>query len=316
VRLFQELIDAVKRRVRRRIVRRRYGTDRPAMIQLPGSARRLYINPQDARAHQMLVVAPLLGRIPRNQPFWKSACAALTPTLALDIGMNFGECLFAGDYASHTELHGFEANPRLQPFVRRSLREHPARERMHLHFGIVDRKPATAGRFFIHRDWSGSSTALRGLVADEPEQYDPVEVPVLSVDSALMGRRSTRPGGTLVFKIDVEGFEFQVLKGMERTLAAPACAVGLIEFDREILDRSRDSARGFWKFLRDRFQIYAFSNGDRAQLVEKWSDLQSFTGQRGFRHDLLLVSGDDERLGAFLNEWTTAPATVSRRRAA
>ena len=134
---FQGTLKAMKRRLSTFVVRRHYGVSRPDIVRLPGCKARLHIDPSDPRAYKILVVAPLFGRVSRNQPYWKQACSRLAPSLALDVGMNFGECLFSADYARHTELHGFEANPRLKPFVTRSLAEHSARRQMHLHFAVV-----------------------------------------------------------------------------------------------------------------------------------------------------------------------------------
>lgn len=317
MKLIRKFVKAIKHRLSSFAVRKHYGVARPTAVQLPGSRTRIHIDPQDPRAYKILVVAPLFGRLARNQPFWNDACSRLAPSLALDLGLNFGECLFSGDYARHTEIHGFEANPRLEPFVRRSRMEHPAREQMHLHFGLVSSQPGPDAKFYIDRRWSGGSTAIAGLKRDEEARYEAIRVPVISVDSVTALRKASRPGGSLVFKIDVEGYEFNVLKGMEQTLASPQWAVGLIEFDTLLLQKAGESLEKYWNFLSEKFDVYAFVRSAKAVPVASWEELQGLFRKPEFHTDLLLVRGvGDERLDAFLNDWTTGHRVNRLQRAA
>jgi FkbM family methyltransferase len=259
------------------------------------------------------VLAPLFGRLPRNLPFWCAGCAQLAPGLALDIGLNFGECLFSGDYSPGTELHGFEANPRLRPYVQRSVREHPARRQMTLHFALVTTAPGPDAEFFIDRRWSGGSTAVAGLHAEEADRYEAIRVPVTSIDARLAKSHSNRPGRTLFFKIDVEGYEYQVLQGMQRTLESPPWAIGLVEFDTQLLQRAGTSLPEYWRFLQSRFQVYAFVRGGAARPVAAWSDLTQLFRRSEFHTDLLLVRGDvDESVERFLGSWCTTPPVRER----
>lgn len=317
MKLIRKLRNAVKDRFQRFVVRRHYGTDHPDVIQLPGSRTRIHIDPRDGRAWKILAMAPLFGRIARNQPFWRDACLRLAPSLALDIGLNFGECLFSAEYHRHTELHGFEANPRLRPFVKRSLVEHPGRDQMHIHFGLVAEQPGPDASFYVDRRWSGGSTAISGLKPEERERYDVVKVPVTSVDTVLAPRSASRPGGSLVFKIDVEGYEFRVLQGMQKTLDAPQWSVGLVEFDTALLTKAGESLESYWAFLQERFAVFAFARSARATRVRDWSELAALFRKPEFHTDLLLVAGDGtERLDAFLRDWTTTTAAAGRRQAA
>src|SRR5436190_3196432 len=212
--IFRRLRNTIRRRIQLSAVKRRYGVERPSVVKLPGSNHPIHIDPQDPRAWKILAWAPLLGRLARNQTFWRQACGQLNPGLGLDIGLNFGECLFAADYGPRTELHAYEANPALKPYVSQSQAEHPARSQMKLHFGLVSDRPGPPQTFYIDQRWSGGSSAIAGLHPEEASRYQAVDVPVISVDSTLAQSPAARPGGTLVFKIDVEGYEFRVLEGM------------------------------------------------------------------------------------------------------
>ncbi len=295
---------ALKGRYQRYRVRRHYGVACPSVVQLPGSTGRIHIDPDDPRAWKILAMAPLFGRLARNQTYWQQACSRLSPTLALDIGLNFGECLFSATYSPTTELHAFEANPQLQPYVTKSRAEHPAREQMHLHFGLVSDRPGPDAEFYVDRRWSGTSTAIAGLRPDDAERFQVVHVPVLSVDSTLANSSSMTPGGTLIFKIDVEGYESRVLRGMQQTLAAPRWAVGLIEFDTQLLKKAGESLDEYVDDLTRQFQVYAFVDRQGARPVRNRAELQRLFRKPEFHTDLLLIAGDaDERVSAFVSGW-------------
>ncbi|QDT52338.1 hypothetical protein Pan44_03470 [Caulifigura coniformis] len=315
--ILRSLRNAIRGRTQRFVVRRRYGVDHPSVVTLPGSPHPIHIDPADSRAWKILVMAPLFGRLARNQTFWRQGCSRLTPSLALDIGLNFGECLFAADYDIRTELHAYEANPRLREYVTRSLAAHPARNQMRLHFGLVSDRPGPAATFYIDQRWSGGSSAIAGLKPEERDRYQPVQVPVLSVDSTLANSAANRPGGTLVFKIDVEGYEFRVLEGMQTTLSAPRWSLGLIEFDTALLKKAGESLEGYFAFLQERFEVYAFVRDCRAIRARTWNELRALFRKPEFHTDLLLASGEaDEALVGFLNEWTTDNRARQIRRAA
>lgn len=291
--------------------------DRPSVVTLPGSRNPIHIDPQDPRAWKILVMAPLFGRLARNQTFWRQACSQLNPGLALDIGLNFGECLFAADYGPRTELHAYEANPALKPFVSKSLAEHPARGQMRVHFGLVSAQPGPTQTFYVDQRWSGGSSAIAGLHPEEASRYQAVEVPVISVDSTLGHSPAARPGGTLMFKIDVEGYEFRVLEGMQKTLMAPRWSIGLVEFDTALLKKAGESLEAYFAFLTARFEIYAFVKETKATPAGSWDELRGLFRKPEFHTDLLLTSGEtDDAVAAFLREWTTRGAIRRVRRAA
>jgi FkbM family methyltransferase len=72
-----------------------------------------------------------------------------------------------------------------------------------------------------------------------------VDVDVLSLDDALAGRTPT------AIKIDVEGFEAQVVSGAKRTLAHPALKALVIEMWGEHLSRYNDTPEQILTILRD-----------------------------------------------------------------
>jgi FkbM family methyltransferase len=307
--LFAQATRSFKLWRQRRLVTRHFGTAYPESVQLPDSQNTLFLDPHDPRAYKILLASPLRGQVRRNQPFWRQGCTSLTPDMALDIGLNFGECLFAPTYAAKTEIHGFDANPRLQPFVERSRCSHPDGARMQVHFGLVADKPGPSATFYIDREWSGGSSAVPGLHASEKGRMEAITVPVSSVD-AILGPRPAR-FGSLLFKIDVEGYEFRVLQGMQDILAACTWSVGLLEFDPHLLQHAGEDLAAYWNFLASRFQIFAFHQGTRARPVSgDWKVVQSEMALNGTHMDLIVVGGTPTpEVSQFLREWTTDSAS-------
>ena len=74
---------------------------------------------------------------------------------------------------------------------------------------------------------------------------DTIDVPVIPVDDILLEEH-----GVDYFRMDLEGFEFDVIRGMKRTLTGPRRpAGGFIEVHSEILNRNGTSARHFLEHL-------------------------------------------------------------------
>ena len=105
---------------------RQYGTLRPERVHLPQSRHAVYIDTGDRRAIKRILLDAVRGRYPVNRRFWVDFVGTLEPEIALDVGANYGECVFAADYTDATRVFAFEANPALQPHLQRSREEHPS----------------------------------------------------------------------------------------------------------------------------------------------------------------------------------------------
>ena len=139
----------------------KWGTAWPRKVQPAGCEIPITIDPHDRRARKRLIFDTLKRKLPRNRVFWNQACTQLRPDVALDVGANYGECLFTPNYDAGTRVFGFEANPDLIPFLEDSRSSHPAKERMSLHCGLVGNEHGGDGAFHIDTDWSGMSGARR-----------------------------------------------------------------------------------------------------------------------------------------------------------
>lgn len=296
---------------RRRLVHRHFGTTYPDSVQLTNSPHRIYLDPHDPRAYKILLAGPLKGKIPRNQPFWNQGCTRLAPSLVLDVGVNFGECLFAPVYAATTEIHGFDANPALTPYHEKSRALHPDGQRMQIHFGLLAEKPGPPATFYVDRQWSGNSTAVAGNRKDDADRYEQLSVPVTSVDTVL-GERP-RQFGSVFFKIDVEGYEYRVLQGMQQVLANSTWSVGLLEFEPHLHRVAGDNLSDYWNFLTSRFQVYAFDpgaksdKGVKAKLITgDWEQVKDRMDRPKLHTDLIVVGGNvpaavDEFLSSYID---------------
>jgi hypothetical protein len=129
---YKRLEKAVKTACLTPLTLARYGTAKPRKARLHGSPHWIHIDPDDPCAIKKVVHEPLRGKVSDNLVFWRDFNRHLAPGLIVDVGMNYGECLFGTDYGRESRLYGFEANPRQMPPLENSRRDHTAGDRMTL----------------------------------------------------------------------------------------------------------------------------------------------------------------------------------------
>ncbi|GAA5481733.1 FkbM family methyltransferase [Haloferula sargassicola] len=267
----------------------RYGTLKPTRARLHGSPHWIYIDAGDPCAIKKVVEEPLRGKVSDNLAFWRDFIAHLKPTLIVDVGLNYGECLFGADYPEDTRMFGFEANPRLIPHLEKSRDGHPAGERMTITHCLVSDAPADGVPFLVNPDWSGSSSAVKEL-NDRPEALE-FRLPARPVDSVVPPEQAD--GATLLFKMDIEGYESRALKGFVGTFSKAARAVGFIEFDGQYIRWAGEDPDDYLNWLQQHFRTYRVVSAKHKKLAEVtcFADVPKLHGDPNRVHtDLVLVS--------------------------
>ncbi len=240
----------------------RYGSIRPRRAKLHGSDNWIYIDPDDPCAIKKVVREPLRRKVSTNLIFWRELTARLQPQVAVDVGLNYGECLFGTDYPAHTRLFGFEANPRLMPHLEQSRQHHPNGAQMLITNCLVADTPGEAVPFVVNSQWSGQSSALRQVAGEGNIEF---KVPARTLDAIILPALKTET--VLLFKMDIEGYESRALRGFQQTLARMSSVVGIIEFTSRFIRLAGDDPADYFNWLTERFRVYRFADVKKRQLV-------------------------------------------------
>jgi FkbM family methyltransferase len=137
----------------------------------------------------------------------------------LDVGANIGSCTLML-VMEGKQVTAFEPNPHNLFFLTNSIKRLPAqfRKNLTLHAAAAGAS-AAAHELFTQQGNFGNS------VLDHPNQSDTVPlhtVRTVTLDQALWPDPSLPPPCIPLMKMDVQGFELQVLQGAKRLLAAKA----------------------------------------------------------------------------------------------
>jgi len=180
--------------------------------------RTILVDPADPRAVDLVAAGGDLN--PLSLRMWRRALAAFAWDVVVDVGVNYGEMLVRPTLPTGARLLGFEPNPVVRELAGRTLA---------LNGLDVDLRPQAVGgrtgraRFAVDRTWSGTSSLDTGTY-DEPGRWSFLDVEVTTLDDVL----GPEPGPFCV-KVDVEGFEHEVVAGARRCLATPVPWVLMLE---------------------------------------------------------------------------------------
>ena len=289
------MLKWMKSRRRDRVIRRRFGTTHPRQVRVLAGDHDLAIDPDDGRVRKILLYDTARGRRKTNQVFWLEAVAALQPTIAIDVGLNYGECLFSAHYPSDVVLHGFEANPSLLPYLRQTCSGHPSDDMVTVHANAVSDVTGETVHLSVDAAWSGSShlTSTPGCST--------VAIKSVRLDDAV-----ARPSKSdrVLLKVDVEGFEPPVLRGTSETIAAAGTVLGFVEFSPELMHTRGHDVDAYWDALREQFTIYLCTETGEARPIPSapWSHVSQTIRQP--HCDLILVAGERcEELEQFFKAW-------------
>ena len=282
------------------LLRRRYGTRWPQTVRYPDAGFELSIDPYDWRATKKIAFDFARGRIDRNIRFWRDFVDHNRPALCLDIGANYGECLFSLAYAEHTQVLAVEANSRLLPFLERSRRAHPNAGQITIHNVAAADSAKDAVSLYVNSSWSGRSTALdRGEQAGATET---IRVPQRTIDSLV--DRQQAAAGPVVFKLDVEGYEPFVLQGMTQTISAAPLVIGYIEVDSDFLAAAGITLPELDELLAGFALYWPLDRGSgRLRPLHGLAELQQASGGQ-IHTDVIAVKGGDAGHGWLPPAWS------------
>ncbi|MGI5211629.1 FkbM family methyltransferase [Plantactinospora sp. CA-290183] len=160
----------------------------------------LHADHTDIRGTELAVYK---GNLDRNAvATWRRLVTEIRPTVAVDVGANYGEVAFSTCYFGLRELHLVEPNPAVLPWLRKTIAaaadEYPGTV---LHAGAASDRAGTA-RLYLHEHTGVASLRV-------PNDRG-VDVACFRLDDRI----DLLDGDSLLFKIDVEGHEQAALAGM------------------------------------------------------------------------------------------------------
>jgi FkbM family methyltransferase len=159
-------------------------------------------------------------------PYWEEEAWLNRPIAALlatgdgafvDVGVNLGQTLLkVQTLRPGTRYVGFEPNPVCVTYVRRLVLANGLTDCTVAPFGLSDR-PCALTMFARDDDLTDSSATVVAGLRSTQETWGRTPVAVLPGDDALAALDVGRVG---IIKIDVEGAELEVVRGLQRTLDA------------------------------------------------------------------------------------------------
>ncbi|TDL80788.1 FkbM family methyltransferase [Peribacillus frigoritolerans] len=255
----------------------------PDKIVLPSSTV-LYVDAKENRGRALLISGGVTQK--RLLSFWQQAVEAVKPDYIIDIGVNYGECIFSIIYPKHTKIFGIEANQNLLTYISKSRDAHPNHSQIKIVHAFASDSDGEDKRFFIDNHWSGTSSAS---YMPAHHMVDEVSVQSITVDSLLNNSMENK---VVLFKIDVEGYEAFVLKGMRQLFENSRSVLGFIEFNSDYFEKTGVDPNSFFEYLNQYFTIYVYKENDDIVKVKslKIEDLHEMFGSDYVHTDLILAT--------------------------
>lgn len=259
----------------------------PNEIVLP-STNKIYVNSEENRGRALLISNGTTQK--RLTNFWIKAVKEYSPDLVIDVGVNYGECIFSTNYPTHTHIYGVEANRELLKYIHQSRDAHRNRAQIKI-FNVFASDKEEEKTFYVDKHWSGTSSAA---YRPEHEMTEQTTVSTVTIDSIIEEDARNK---NILFKVDVEGYEAFVLKGMTELFQQSASALGFIEFNSEYVEKSGVNANDFLQFLQQHFSVYIYIkneivNGSQLTL----SDLHNLFKSNYVHTDMILVKNVNKQI--------------------
>jgi FkbM family methyltransferase len=256
-------------------------------VSMPDSKSLLYVNLGDKRGKWLLNSRGVTQA--KITHLWKEAVKTFQPDIVIDVGVNYGEIIFSTKYQPSAEIVGIEANPLLRPYITKSLQTHPNMSQMNIVYALASNVDHKERIFFIDKEWSGTSSAV---TKRDPQAVEQHKVKTITIDSLFADRSLSDK--RLLFKVDVEGYEEFVIKGMQKLMSECHSYVGSLEFSNGNLEKAGTDVNGFLHYLLEQGQVYVHHATNQLVLIKNMNlaKLQQYYRTKQIHTDLLLLSNN------------------------
>lgn len=210
-----------------------------------------------------------------------------------DIGANFGYfALLAGleVKANSKQIHIFEANPELTELIKKSLSINGFTSHAVLNNVAVSDKKGTLTLSRMADLWGSSTVRKEKDIKDYKTTKDTFDkqykVPAITIDDYVKEHKITQVD---LMKIDVEGVEDSVYRGMKKTIKANPNVKILLEFTKHAYD---DPKKFLDEIMSDFEFVYSMTEDhNRLSPVENYSSLEE-GGNENHEFIMLLLSNE------------------------
>ncbi|MFD1175776.1 FkbM family methyltransferase [Paenibacillus puldeungensis] len=247
----------------------------------------LYVDEHDNRGKWLIKQNGITQ--PHVTGIWRKIVNKWQPTIAIDVGVNYGEIMFSTAYDHNIQIVGIEANKLLDSCISKSIAEHPNASQIKMIYALASDKDTDENTFFVDKEWSGTSA----VVPNNEHKFRTLKVNSTRIDSLFADQSLVKE--RLLFKIDVEGYEQFVLHGMNRLIKECSNCIGIIEFNSEFLERAGTDVDDFLRFLNENFKVYLLYSSFKVYHFERMNleSLKKHYRNEHFQKDLLLLSDNE-----------------------
>lgn len=233
----------------------------------------LYLNRNDAVLNALLLLG--LFEIPETILFKKILKRGM---VFLDVGANIGYYSALAGYLVGKEGTVISIEPEEKNFVllQKTVQANPG---AHYHlFKIAAAAEEATSEFFVSEENCGDNRLAGNERPDDAQEWKTVMVPCTSVDKLIRDHHLPLPD---VIKVDVQGFEAEVIKGCKELLQRKKTLVLMIEFWPDGLRSAGTDPIAFLKEIRQLgFEIqYITLKGDLSFLDDDLGLVGLYTGK-------------------------------------